>query len=66
MMEVKPVTLTGRYVRLEPLTEEHVPGLAAIGMDDSIWQYMPYGFMRSEEDIRGWVRGHPGACCDGD
>ena len=56
MMDVKPVTLVGRYARLEPLAEEHVPGLAAIGMDDSIWQYMPYGFMKSEDDIRGWVR----------
>ena len=57
MMDVKPVTLTGRYVRLEPLTEAHVAGLAAIGIDDSIWQYMPYGSMRSEDDIRQWVRG---------
>jgi RimJ/RimL family protein N-acetyltransferase len=57
MMDVKPVTLTGRYVRLEPLAEDHVPGLTAIGLDDSIWRYMPYGFMRNEEDIRGWVRG---------
>ena len=36
---------------------EHVPGLTAIGLDDSIWQYMPYGFMRDEADIRGWVKG---------
>jgi N-acetyltransferase len=56
MMDVKPVTLTGRYARLEPLAEEHVPGLATIGKEDSIWQYMPYGFMKSEEDIRGWVQ----------
>ncbi len=56
MMEIKPVILTGRFVRLEPLSEEHVSGLAAIGMEDSIWQYMPYGYMRSEDDIRRWVR----------
>ncbi len=56
MMDVVPVTLTGRNVRLEPLAEEHVPGLTAIGLEDSIWQYMPYGFMRNEDDIRGWVR----------
>jgi RimJ/RimL family protein N-acetyltransferase len=57
MMDVKPVTLTGRYVRLEPLTEAHVAGLAAIGIDDSIWQYMLYGPIRGEDDIRQWVRG---------
>jgi N-acetyltransferase len=57
MMDVMPVTLTGRFVRLEPLSEQHVSGLAAIGIDDSIWQYMPYGLMRDESDIRRWVRG---------
>lgn len=31
-MEVKPVVLTGRHVRLEPMTEEHVSGLAEIGV----------------------------------
>lgn len=56
MMEVKPVTLTGRFVRLEPLSEEHVSGLTAIGLDDSIWKYMVYGTMQDEDDIRRWVR----------
>ena len=56
-MEVKPVILTGKYVRLEPMTEAHVPGLAAIGLDDSIWKHMLYGEMRSEADMRTWVRG---------
>lgn len=56
-MEVKPVTLNGRHVRLEPLSEAHVTGLAAIGIDDEIWQYMPYGQMRDASDIRHWVQG---------
>ncbi len=56
MMEVRPVTLTGRFVRLEPLSEEHVSGLAAVGLEDAIWRYMPYGTMRNEQDIRNWVR----------
>ncbi len=51
-----PVSLTGKYVRLEPMTEAHVPGLAAIGLDDSIWEHMLYGKVRSEEDIHRWVR----------
>lgn len=51
-----PVSLTGKYVRLEPMTEEHVPGLAAVGLDDSIWEHMLYGKVRSEKDIRNWVR----------
>ena len=50
-----PVTLTGKYVRLEPMTEAHVPGLTAIGLDDSIWEHMLYGEVRTEEDVRRWV-----------
>lgn len=56
MMEVKPVTLSGRFVRLEPLSEDHVAGLTAVGLEDDIWQYMVYGDIRNEDDIRGWVR----------
>ncbi|MFZ1042406.1 MAG: GNAT family protein [Anaerolineales bacterium] len=56
MMEVKPVTLTGKVVRLEPLSETHVPGLTAVGINDEIWRWLPYGVMKNEEDIRGWVR----------
>ncbi len=56
IMDMKPVTLAGRFVRLEPLTEEHVPGLAAIGMEDEIWKFMLYGPMRTEHDMRNWVR----------
>jgi len=51
-----PVTLTGNYVRLEPMAETHVPGLAAVGLDDSIWEYMLYGQVQTEDDIRAWVR----------
>ena len=53
---VAPVTLTGRYVRLEPLTEEHVPGLAKIGVGQSFWHFMLYGDMSSEDDMRNWVK----------
>ena len=51
-----PVTLVGNYVRLEPLTEAHVPALAEVGCDDRIWKLMRYGLIRSEEDMRLWVR----------
>ena len=56
MMEVKPVMLTGKVVRLEPLSEAHVPGLSAVGMNDEIWRWLPYGVMRNEDDIRRWVQ----------
>ena len=54
-MHVEPVTLVGRVVRLEPLSLEHVPGLARVGLEDEIWRYMRYGWVRSEAQMRQWV-----------
>lgn len=54
-MEVKPVTLLGRHVRLEPLTEAHIPGLAEIGIGQNFWHFMLYGEMNTEADMRNWV-----------
>lgn len=36
-----PVTLTGRHVRLEPLTPAHVDGLFEAVANDEVWQYLP-------------------------
>lgn len=55
-MRVEPVTLTGRYVRLDPLSEVHVPDLAVAGRDPEIWQWMPYGELTTEPRMRDWVR----------
>lgn len=55
MMEVKPVVLTGKYVRLEPMTETHIPALAEIGVGQNFWHFMLYGDMNTEEDMRNWV-----------
>jgi RimJ/RimL family protein N-acetyltransferase len=56
MMDVKPVVLEGRHVRLEPLTEAHVPGLAQIGLGHAFWQFMLYGDINTKEDMANWVR----------
>lgn len=53
---VTPVTLIGTYVRLEPMTEAHIPALAAIGAGKEFWNFMVYGKMEDEEDMAGWVR----------
>ena len=52
---VTPVTLTGQHVRLEPMTEVHIPALAEIGTGQEFWKFMVYGEMRTEEHMRGWV-----------
>lgn len=52
---VQPVTLVGRHVRLEPLTREHVSGLAEIGLGQPFWDYMLYGNIDTVDDMRNWV-----------
>ncbi len=54
-MEVKPVILQGSYVRLEPLSEDHIPGLTEIGAGQDFWGFMLYGDIKSEADMRNWV-----------
>jgi N-acetyltransferase len=54
-MEIKPITLIGKYIRLEPLSLQHVQDLAAAGCDDRIWEFMVYGKVQNEEDMRRWV-----------
>ena len=55
-MEVKAVVLTGKHVRLEPMTEVHIPGLAEIGVGQDFWDFMLYGHMDSLLDMTAWVR----------
>ncbi len=54
-MEVKPVVLQGKYVRLEPMTEEHVPGLAEVGAGQTFWDFMLYGNINTVDDMHDWV-----------
>lgn len=53
-MDIQPITLTGKTVRLEPLSLSHVPDLFAAS-DPSIWKYMLYGDISTEKDMEGWV-----------
>jgi RimJ/RimL family protein N-acetyltransferase len=56
MLNVQPVSLIGRVVRLEPLSESHIPELALAGADETIWRFMPYGLVNSETKMGEWVR----------
>jgi len=47
-MDIKPVILQGRWVRLEPLAEAHIPELAIAGRDEAIWEFMRYGLITTE------------------
>ncbi len=55
-MDVHPITLAGRLVRLEPLSEGHVADLCRVGFEPDIWQHMLYGEIDSEEKMLAFVR----------
>lgn len=54
-MNIQPITLEGNVVRLEPLSLAHVAALARHADDESIWRYMRYGVIRTEDQMRRWV-----------
>ena len=39
-MRLGPVTLEGRWARLEPLSLAHLDGLCAVGLEPEIWEWM--------------------------
>jgi RimJ/RimL family protein N-acetyltransferase len=55
-MTIRPVTLEGKVVRLEPIAERHVPDLAKVGLEEEIWRYMRYGNIETAEQLDNWVR----------
>jgi RimJ/RimL family protein N-acetyltransferase len=54
-MQVTSITLTGRHIRLVPLSMAHVPELTIAAQDETIWQYMLYGIVRTEQQMRELV-----------
>ncbi|MFI5272963.1 MAG: GNAT family N-acetyltransferase [Ktedonobacterales bacterium] len=54
-MQVRPVTLEGEAVRLEPLALEHVEALYSAGRSDETWRYMASNAGAAPEKMRAWV-----------
>jgi len=53
-MQIGPVTLEGRHVRLEPVSLAHVSALWRVGAYEEIWRYIPYA-VHSEDEMRAYV-----------
>jgi RimJ/RimL family protein N-acetyltransferase len=53
-MVVSPVTLEGAHVRLEPLAKAHLAGLAAVGLDEELWLWIPVP-VRTAEEMAGYI-----------
>jgi len=50
-----PVTLTGRFVQLEPLSLAHHDDLSAAGLDPELWRWIP-SQITTREDMRGYIK----------
>ena len=53
-MKVEAVVLEGIYVRLEPLKIEHFDRLCAVGLEESLWRWIPT-VIESKDDLRRYV-----------
>ena len=58
-MKIEPMTLTGKWVRVEPLEERHAADLYVAGASLEIWTYMSRGrgVFTSVEDTVELIRG---------
>ena len=50
----QPVTLTGRVVRLEPMTAGHLDALCEIGLDPALWE-IAISPVLTREQMKGYV-----------
>lgn len=55
-MDLTPISLIGRVVRLEPLSDRHHPDLCEVGFDSSIWQYMLYGTIDTPDRMMEFIQ----------
>jgi RimJ/RimL family protein N-acetyltransferase len=53
-MLVQPVTLEGRFVRLEPLALSHLADLCEAAFDEEIWRYTT-SVIKKPEDLRQYI-----------
>ncbi|MGD1071318.1 MAG: GNAT family protein [Bryobacteraceae bacterium] len=53
-MLVEPFTLEGRAIRLEPLSEEHLSGLCEIGLEEDLWELIPFR-VTTPEQMRSYI-----------
>jgi RimJ/RimL family protein N-acetyltransferase len=53
-MPLTSLPLEGPRARLEPLREDHLPGLCAVGLDPELWRWT-VTIVRTEEEMRRYV-----------
>jgi RimJ/RimL family protein N-acetyltransferase len=60
MVDLTPVTLEGRHVRLEPLSRQHQSQLAMVALDPELWRFTPTQ-IHSTNDLDAYIE--TALCC---
>jgi len=55
MIELRPVVLEAHGIRLEPMTHEHVDGIAAAAADGKLWELW-FTAVPKPEETRGFIK----------
>lgn len=53
-LNIQPVILEGRHVRLEPLSMGHHAGLSEVGLVEDLWRWIPQP-VRTAEEMREYI-----------
>ena len=54
-MNIEPVILEGKFVRLEPMRVDHLPALCKVGLDPSLWEWTN-ALVKDESDMERYLR----------
>ena len=54
MGDFKPIILEGRHVRLEPISQDHMPDLAKVALDLELWRFTPTQ-IHTDEDLNSYI-----------
>jgi len=55
VFDPRPMLLSGRSVRLEPLATAHAAGLFVASQHDEIWRWLPVPRFPSLNEVKAWV-----------
>ena len=54
-MNVEPISLEGKFVRLDPMRIDHLPALCKAGLEPSLWEWTT-ALVKDESDMERYVR----------
>jgi N-acetyltransferase len=65
-MTISAITLTGKYVRIEPLAPAHADDLCHAARSAEIWAHLPFEGLADPDRMRAWIDGKLAARATGE